>query len=530
MSILKGESVRFSARISGNPKAKVFWRINGETCINGSKYKLSYDGIYHLDIPKAGLHHNGKIEIFAKNSAGETYRSTRLTVKQKHDDYRLVLKNSPRPWYDTKMKKYQVQRKQEEINKVFDEKLTPGGTEIARWKTEQQEENERIKIQEHLIDEKQIQTEQIIQQNKQINQQEQQQQQSNQNQQTREKTFIEKQKETVTKQPKMFTELETGVHGQQIHTQTQDQIQKQDLDNLEITRKLKTIEKRELERRIMNKNIYVKNNDEKIVAPELSIKLEPLEVYEGDRAVFRCEFNGLPKPNVSWYRDNFLLQASNDFQIETTNNTSTLIIRQVYSDDAGEYSVKVENKGGCEISRTNLLVSLPSSLGSANSPPIFTKTIMSINGIINELSRFDAIVVGAKPIEVYWEKNGQRLEPNISYKLLHEGNQYTLLILETNEKDVGLYTCVARNQFGECRCEAQLNLVQKMKSTITSLTNQLSKAPCVIENLNSVQIKEGSSATFKCKISNVKCKYFCKKKRNRFLKLLDSNPFNPTNT
>ena len=100
--------------------------------------------------------------------------------------------------------------------------------------------------------------------------------------------------------------------------------------------------------------------------------------------------------------------------------------------------MKVENKGGVEISRTNLLVSLPKNLGSANQPPTFTKTIQSLNAVAGELSRFDGIVVGAKPLEVHWEKNGQLLEPSISHKLLNEGNQYTLLILETSEKDVCL--------------------------------------------------------------------------------------------
>lgn len=338
--MVEGESVRFSVRVQSNPKAKVFWVVNGQTCVNGSKTKLSFDGMYHLDILKSRLDHNGKVEIYAKNMVGEAYRCTTLTVRPKYDDYRAVLKASPQPWYDPKMKKYQIQRKQEEVTKVFDEKLTPGGTEVARWSTEE-ENDERVKKQELLIDEQKMQNEQIIEQHKQISQQ-----QSSQPkpQQTREKTFIEKQKETVKIQPKMFTETETGVHGQQVHTQTQRQTQKQEIDNLEITRKLKTIEKHELERRIMNKNIYVKDNNEKIIPPELSIKLEPLEVYEGDRAVFRCQFNGTPTPKVTWYRENFVIQNSNDFQIETTQNTSTLTIRQVYTDDQGKFVCVVRGK------------------------------------------------------------------------------------------------------------------------------------------------------------------------------------------
>lgn len=157
--------------------------------------------------------------------------------------------------------------------------------------------------------------------------------------------------------------------------------------------------------------------------------------------------------------------------------------------------------------RTNLLVSLPKDLGAA--PPTFTKTIQSLNGVMGELSRFDAIVVGVKPLEVWWEKNGQRLNADLSCKMLNEGNQYTLLLLETNTNDIGSYQCVAKNQFGECRCEAQLNLVQKGQVRTQKATDPQSakdKAPCIVEHLVNCVAKEGSSVQFRAKISNVKGK------------------------
>lgn len=36
----------------------------------GSRYKLTYDGMWHLDIPKTRLYDHGKVEVIAKNSAG----------------------------------------------------------------------------------------------------------------------------------------------------------------------------------------------------------------------------------------------------------------------------------------------------------------------------------------------------------------------------------------------------------------------------------------------------------------------------
>lgn len=49
-----------------------------------------------MDIPKTRQYDHGKVEVFARNGLGEAYCWTTLEVRPRHDDYRLVLKNSPR--------------------------------------------------------------------------------------------------------------------------------------------------------------------------------------------------------------------------------------------------------------------------------------------------------------------------------------------------------------------------------------------------------------------------------------------------
>lgn len=70
--------------------------------MQGSRYKLTYDGMYHLDIPKTRQYDTGKVEIIARSSVGETMASTELNVIARKDDYRGVLKNSPRRKYPRK--------------------------------------------------------------------------------------------------------------------------------------------------------------------------------------------------------------------------------------------------------------------------------------------------------------------------------------------------------------------------------------------------------------------------------------------
>lgn len=55
--------------------------------------------MYHLDIPKTRQYDHGKVEVIARSSLGEARCETTLTVKQRSDDYRSVLKNSPRREY-----------------------------------------------------------------------------------------------------------------------------------------------------------------------------------------------------------------------------------------------------------------------------------------------------------------------------------------------------------------------------------------------------------------------------------------------
>lgn len=52
--------------------------------------------MYHLDIPKTRQYDTGKIEVIARSSVGETLETCDLNVIPRSDDYRGVLKNSPR--------------------------------------------------------------------------------------------------------------------------------------------------------------------------------------------------------------------------------------------------------------------------------------------------------------------------------------------------------------------------------------------------------------------------------------------------
>ncbi|CAG2121216.1 unnamed protein product, partial [Medioppia subpectinata] len=93
--VAEGESAKFCCRLVGSPRPLVKWFINGNQVVNGSKYKIRNDGIHQLEIPKTGEWDKGEVEVCARNAHGETKYSTTLDVRQRNDDYRSLLKNSP---------------------------------------------------------------------------------------------------------------------------------------------------------------------------------------------------------------------------------------------------------------------------------------------------------------------------------------------------------------------------------------------------------------------------------------------------
>lgn len=109
-------------------------------------------------------------------------------------------------------------------------------------------------------------------------------------------------------------------------------------------------------------------------------------------------------------------------------------------------------------------------------------------------------------------QNGKKISSDIRYKVVEEDNLYTLLIIETVPEDSGTYECVAINNAGEARCEAECTIqptstaASKTKTQTQAQTAQ-QQAPSIVEPLKGLVMKEGQPAVFKCKISGKPRKY-----------------------
>lgn len=168
------------------------------------------------------------------------------------------------------------------------------------------------------------------------------------------------------------------------------------------------------------------------------------------------------------------------------------------------FSVVAENRGGTAKCSANLVVMERRRSGRGGKvPPSFLTTAQSCTTKTGQLVRFDARINGTKPMDVYWLKNGKKIVPDIRYKTLEEDEVYTLLIIEVVQEDSGKYECVAINNAGEARCEAEC--VVQAASKPTKPESQSSpgteKAPTILEPLKDQTIREGQSVAFRCVIS-----------------------------
>uniref|UniRef100_A0A0B7BN15 Uncharacterized protein n=1 Tax=Arion vulgaris TaxID=1028688 RepID=A0A0B7BN15_9EUPU len=102
--------------------------------------------------------------------------------------------------------------------------------------------------------------------------------------------------------------------------------------------------------------------------PEFTMGLRKVQAVQGKSARFECDVSGNPKPDIQWYKGVREIFDSDKFEIRTEGDKQILVIRDIYGEDADEYSVRASNRGGSRISRAELEIRSPPKI---NVPPRF---------------------------------------------------------------------------------------------------------------------------------------------------------------
>lgn len=254
---------------------------------------------------------------------------------------------------------------------------------------------------------------------------------------------------------------------------------------------------------------------EKTVAPRFIEKLQPIHTPDGYTVQFECKVEGWPRPQITWCRQTAIIKPSQDFQMYyDDDNVATLIIREVFPEDAGTFTCVAKNAAGFASSTTELVVETPLSDHGSDMTGLSRKSLSRESSLADILEgipptfsrkpRAQCIDEGSKVIlecrlvavpepDIIWTFNGKEIKNEGNTRVVTESDMHmycsVVQIVDVKKFQQGVYEVIARNREGESR----LPIMLKVKTGEQ-------EAPQVLEPLRNLIIREGDSVVLSTQI------------------------------
>uniref|UniRef100_A0A0K2VBF3 Projectin [Tribolium castaneum] n=4 Tax=Lepeophtheirus salmonis TaxID=72036 RepID=A0A0K2VBF3_LEPSM len=191
---------------------------------------------------------------------------------------------------------------------------------------------------------------------------------------------------------------------------------------------------------------------------------------DGNRLIFECELAGNPKPNITWYRSDEVIDEDDRTLIkieEIKSNVFSVVLElnDVIESDAGLYKVKAKNSYGEVAASINLNFSpldappLPQIDGTA---PTFSEKPTIQQDANGKTLIFHCAIIADPTPTITWYHNGVKVQDDVKFQIVNKvGNEFTvdcsLLLKDVTVEDAGKYKVTARNDLGESNATISLN-------------------------------------------------------------------------
>uniref|UniRef100_A0A8C5G3D9 Ig-like domain-containing protein n=1 Tax=Gouania willdenowi TaxID=441366 RepID=A0A8C5G3D9_GOUWI len=87
--------------------------------------------------------------------------------------------------------------------------------------------------------------------------------------------------------------------------------------------------------------------------------LKNLTVTEGESVTLECQISGQPAPAIMWFREDYKIESSIDFQISFLSGCARMVIREAFAEDSGRFKCTATNEAGTVSTSCYLLVQAP---------------------------------------------------------------------------------------------------------------------------------------------------------------------------
>ncbi|XP_074841400.1 obscurin isoform X2 [Carettochelys insculpta] len=204
---------------------------------------------------------------------------------------------------------------------------------------------------------------------------------------------------------------------------------------------------------------------------EIVKQLEDKTSTAGQDARLTCEMSK-PDVNVKWYKDGKAIRKSQKYDLRQEGTWAILVIHDATTKDSGEYMCETETY------KTKALLTVQ------DKPNRFAKELSDLKADEKGVAVFMCQTEKTAPA-VTWRKGMIELKTSHKYEITQKGNILQLTVNAVEKSDSDTYTC----DIGEAQTRAKLT-VQGQKVLIT-------------EDLEDVDVIEGDSAMFRCRISPI---------------------------